>query len=58
MAETLVVQSKVRALAKQLKCRFSGDAVDELSKLVAGAIKKASERAKGNKRQTIKASDI
>jgi len=58
MAETLVVQSKVRALAKSLKCRFSGDAVDELSKLVSAAIKKASERAKGNKRQTIKASDI
>jgi len=58
MAETLVVQSKVRALAKKLKCRFSGDAVDALSDLVASAIDKASKRAKANKRQTIKASDI
>jgi histone H3/H4 len=58
MAEVYVVQSKVRALAKKKGFRFSGDAVDALSKLVEGAVMAASARAKANKRQTIKASDI
>jgi histone H3/H4 len=58
MAEMYVVQSKVRALAKKMKCRCSGDAIDALSKKVEGLISDAASRAKGNKRQTIKASDI
>ncbi len=58
MAETLVVQSKVRALAKKKGFRFSGDAVDALSKLVENAVVAAGARAKANKRQTIKSSDI
>jgi len=58
MAEVYVVQSKVRALAKKKGFRFSGDAVDTLSKVVEDAVVKAGGRAKANKRQTIKASDI
>lgn len=58
MAETLVVQSKVRALAKKKGFRFSGEAVDALSKLVENAVVAAGNRAKANKRQTIKAADI
>ncbi len=58
MVEVYVVQSKVRALAKKKGFRFSGDAVDALSKLVEGAVAAAASRAKANKRQTIKASDI
>jgi histone H3/H4 len=58
MAEVYVVQSKVRALAKKKGFRFSGDAVDTLSKVVEDAVVKAGARAKANKRQTIKASDI
>lgn len=58
MAEVLVVQSKVKALAKKKKFRMSGDAVAALSKLVADAVQKAGDRAKANKRLTIKASDV
>ena len=57
-AEVYVVQSKVRALAKKKGFRFSGDAVDALSKLVEQAVVAAGARAKANKRQTIKASDV
>jgi histone H3/H4 len=58
MPETLVVQSKVRALAKKKGFSFSGEAVDALSKVVENAVTAAGARAKANKRQTIKASDI
>jgi histone H3/H4 len=57
-AEVYVVQSKVRALAKKKGFRFSGEAVDALSKMVETAVATAGARAKANKRQTIKASDI
>jgi histone H3/H4 len=57
-AEVYVVQSKVRALAKKKGFRFSGEAVDALSKLVESTVAAAGARAKANKRQTIKASDI
>tara|TARA_Y100000588_G_C13351821_1_gene542759 strand:- start:268 stop:444 length:177 start_codon:yes stop_codon:yes gene_type:complete len=58
MGDMLVVQSKVRELAKKSKLRLSGDAVASLSKRVEGLLKEAGVRAKANKRQTIKASDI
>jgi histone H3/H4 len=58
MGEVYVVQSKVRALAKKKGFRFSGDAVNAVSKLVEDAIVRAGSRAKANKRQTIKASDV
>ena len=58
MAEVYVVQSKVRALAKKKGFRFSGEALDALSKLVESTVQAAGVRAKANKRQTIKASDI
>lgn len=58
MAEILVVQSKVKAAAKKAKMRLSSEAVDALSKKVQDMIKDAAGRAKGNRRQTIKGSDI
>lgn len=58
MAEILVVQSKVKALAKKKGFRCSGDAVGAISKVVEDAVIKAGARAKANKRQTIKASDV
>jgi len=58
MAEVYVVQSKVRAFAKKKGCRFSSDAIDALSKKVETILSEAAGRAKGNKRQTIKSSDI
>lgn len=58
MADILVVQSKVKAAAKKAKMRLSSDAVDALSKKVQASIKDAAARAKANRRQTIKGSDI
>lgn len=58
MGELLIVQSKVKAVAKKKGFRFSGDAVKVLSKTVEEVVTKAGQRAKANKRQTIKASDL
>ena len=58
MGDILVVQSKVKAVAKKKKMRFAGEAVAALSKCVESCINKAAERAKANRRMTIKASDI
>ena len=58
MGDMLVVQSKIRELAKKSKLRLSGDAVASLSQRVEGLLKDAGDRARANKRQTIKASDI
>ena len=58
MADILIVQSKVKAVAKKKKMRFAGEAVQALSKSVEACITKAAERAKANRRMTIKASDI
>ena len=56
--ETLVVQSKVKALAKKNKMRMSADAVGALSCQVETMIKGAAVRAKANRRSTIKAQDV
>jgi histone H3/H4 len=58
VADMLVIQSKVRDQVKKAKLRLSGDAIEALSKAVADLISRAGARAKANKRQTIKASDI
>lgn len=58
MGNLLIVQSKVKEVAKKGKLRMSGDAVDRISKAVEEIIKKAGERAKANKRQTIKPADV
>ena len=58
MGDLLVVQSKVREVVKKSKLRLSGDAVEALSKRVHTLINEAGQRAKANKRQTIKASDL
>lgn len=58
MAEILVVKSKVREYAKKKKMSFGGDAADALSKEVARIVDKAIERAKANRRSTIKGRDI
>ena len=58
MADILVVQSKVKGVAKKNKMRFSADAVSALSDCVKSCIEKAAKRAKANRRMTIKAQDI
>ncbi len=58
MAELLVVRSKVRELAKKKKMNMGADAADALSKEVARMVDRAAERAKANRRTTIKGRDI
>jgi len=58
MAEILVVKSKVRALAKKKKMNLGGDAVDALTKEIVRMVDRASERARANRRTTIKGRDI
>jgi histone H3/H4 len=57
-SEVYIVHSKVRGLAKKKGFRFSGEALDRLSLVVAETVLKAGARAKDNKRHTIKACDI
>ena len=56
--EALVIKSKVRDLAKKKKMNLGGDAVAALSKEVARLVDRAAERAKENRRSTIKGRDI
>lgn len=58
MAEMLVVRSKVRELARKKKMNLGADAAVELSKEVARLIDRAAQRAKENRRSTIKGRDI
>ncbi len=58
MSEALVVKSKVRVLAKKKKMNLGGDAVDALTKEVIRMVDRAAERAKANRRSTIKGRDI
>lgn len=58
MAETLVVGSKVKEAIKKEGCNTAGDAVDALSDVVAGKIKKAAARAKANGRKTVRGVDF
>jgi len=58
MAESLVVQSKVREVFKQFDCNTGSDAVDALNKEVERLVKRAAERTKENGRKTVKGADI
>jgi len=58
MAETLVVQSKIREMFKKHDCNTGSDAVDALNSEVERIIKRAADRTKENGRKTVKAADI
>ncbi len=58
MADLLVVRSKVRELAKKKKINMGADAADALSKEVVRLVERAAQRAKDNRRSTIKGRDI
>ncbi len=58
MGDALVVKSKVRAWAKKKKMNLGGDAVDALNKEIVRLVDRASERAKANRRSTIKGRDV
>ena len=53
-----VVKSKVRDYIRKKKMSFGGDAADALSKEVQRIVDRAVERAKANRRSTIKGRDI
>ena len=58
MADLLVVRSKVRELAKKKKMNMGADAAEALSKEVVRIVDRAAQRAKENRRSTIKGRDI
>ena len=57
-AEVLIVQSKVRAHIKAKKAMMSGELLGALNCCVIGCLDKAIERAKANKRATVKPQDL
>ena len=54
----LVVKSKVKECAAKFGCRVGGDVYAALDELMAGIVKHATERAKGNGRKTIGVFDL
>ncbi len=58
MAETLVVQSKIREIIKAQDCSTSEEAIQAISAEVERLVQKAVERTKANGRKTVKGSDI
>ncbi len=56
--ENFVVGSKVREFVKGKKCFASGDLLEGLNKQVASLLSCAVERAKNNKRKTVRSHDV
>ena len=56
--EMLVVGSKVRAHIKSKKCMTSSEFLPALSCAVSCMVEKAVDRAKANKRATLRARDL
>lgn len=58
MADVMVVASKVRAHLKSKNVKMSGDLPEALNKVVMMHLDHAADRAKGNKRATVKPYDL
>lgn len=58
MGDALVVKSKVREAAKKKRMNLGGDAVEALNREVMRLVDRAAERAKANRRTTIKGRDV
>ena len=56
--EMLVVGSKVKAYIKSQGCHTSGEAMGGLNEKVHTLLMDACNRAKGNKRSTVKPQDL
>lgn len=56
--EVLVVASKVKAYVKSKQMQTSSDAITALSDKVSAMLDAAVERAKANRRSTVKAQDL
>lgn len=55
-SEMIISKARTKALVK--KCNVGGDFYDALDAATRGLIRKAEERALGNKRKTLKAVDV
>lgn len=53
-----VVKNQIRQLARKKKMSLGADATQELSKEVQRLVERACQRAKLNRRSTVKARDI
>lgn len=58
MSDFMFVKKKVKELAKAKKMKVSSSLYETLNRKVEQIINEAAERAKANKRTTIKARDI
>lgn len=58
MADMMLVGSKVKAYIKSKDGKTSGELLEALNKSVSMMLDRAIERAKANKRTTVKAQDI
>jgi len=56
--EVMVVASKVKAYIKNKNMMTSSDAITTLSDKVCAILDEAAERAKANKRSTVKPQDL
>jgi hypothetical protein len=56
--EVLIVASKVRAYVKSKKMMTASESIGAISDRVYCMLDKAAERARGNRRSTIKAQDL
>ena len=56
--DMMLVGSKVKAYIKSKDAKTSGELLEELNKMVAMMLDRAVERAKGNKRTTVKPQDV
>jgi len=58
MAESLVVQSKVKEAVKGLDLRMDSSLPDALNEKIAAMLADAAERAKANNRGTLRPHDL
>lgn len=58
MAESYILKSNIKKLAKSLNLRISANAIIIVNSRVEEILKKAAKRARENNRKTIKSQDI
>ena len=58
MAETFVVVSKVKKLAKEMGMRTGADAIEVLSRAVEAKLKEGVEKAKAAGKKTVQGIDV
>ena len=56
--ESLVVASKVRAYIRSKDAKMAGEVLAAINECVYACLDKAVERAKANKRTTVRAADL